>query len=122
MSVAIKTNIKQMPEYCDDCRWFGTRPHPYKGWSDLCELMNQCMDDDQPKEWIYDGNGRPQACPLIEVAEQTEPIPRDDHVETGNDHLEARCLNCHNAKACKENQWEGCVYEPTERGESDEAD
>ena len=24
----------------------------------------------------------------------------------------ARCLNCHNAKACKENHWEGCKYEP----------
>ena len=29
--------------------------------------MMQCMDDDQPKEWIYDGNGRPEACPLFEV-------------------------------------------------------
>ena len=26
--------------------------------------------------------------------------------------LTARCLNCHNAKACKENHWEGCKYEP----------
>ena len=26
--------------------------------------------------------------------------------------LTARCLNCNNAKACKEKHWEGCVYEP----------
>ena len=45
-------------------------------------------------------------------AEQTEPIPHDDYIESGNDHLEARCLNCNNAKACKEKHWEGCVYEP----------
>ena len=43
---------------------------------------------------------------------KTEPIPHDDYIETENDHLEARCLNCNNAKACKEKHWEGCVYEP----------
>lgn len=32
-------------------------------------------------------------------AEQTEPS------------LTARCLNCKDAKACKENHWEGCKYE-----------
>jgi hypothetical protein len=26
--------------------------------------------------------------------------------------LTAKCLNCHNAKACKENHWDGCIYEP----------
>ena len=67
--IAIKTSIKQMPEYCDDCRWYECRPHPMKGWTESCALMNQCMDDDQPDEWIYDGNGRPKACPLIEVKE-----------------------------------------------------
>jgi hypothetical protein len=30
------------------------------------------MDDDQPEEWIYDGNGRPKACPLVEVKEDTD--------------------------------------------------
>lgn len=43
---------------------------------------------------------------------KTEPISHDDYVETENDHLKARCLNCNNAKACKEKHWEGCVYEP----------
>ena len=37
-------------------------------------------------------------------------------VETAMDEpqlqLTARCLNCNNAKACKEKHWEGCVYEP----------
>ena len=65
--IAIKTNLKFMPEYCDTCRWYGTRPHPYKGWTEQCDLMGQCMDDDQPKEWIYDGNRRPAACPLVMV-------------------------------------------------------
>lgn len=43
---------------------------------------------------------------------KTEPITHDDYIETENDHLEARCLNCHNAKACKEKHWEVCRYEP----------
>ena len=49
---------------------------------------------------------------IMDEAEQTEPIPYDDYIESENDHLEARCLNCNNAKACKEKYWEGCVYEP----------
>ena len=143
--IAIKVEcMKHMPSDCDFCYWFGTRPHPYKGWTDICELTGHCMDDDQPEEWIYSGDGRPKACPLIEIAEQTEPqltekcpfddslpcewvctefgkckykpktepIPHDDYIESGNDHLEARCLNCHNAKDCKENHWEVCKFEP----------
>ena len=73
--IAIKSDaMERMPKYCDDCIWYGTRPHPHKGWTDMCELMGRCMDDDQEEEWIYDGNGRPKACPLIEVADtpQTE--------------------------------------------------
>ncbi len=28
--------------------------------------------------------------------------------------LTAKCLKCSNAKACKENHWDGCIYEPFE--------
>ena len=28
--------------------------------------------------------------------------------------LTARCLNCNNAKACKENNWQSCRFEPIE--------
>lgn len=66
--IVIKTNIRNMPEYCDDCRWYSTRPHPVKGWAEVCELMLECIDDDAPDEWKYDGNDRPKACPLLEVA------------------------------------------------------
>lgn len=76
--VAIKTSIKIMPEQCDDCIWYTTRPHPFKGWTDGCELMNHCMDDDQPKEWIYDGNGRPSACPLIEITDAVKGEQNDE--------------------------------------------
>ena len=63
------TYMKHIPEYCDNCIYYGCKPHPYKGWSDICELCGQCMDDDQAEDWIYDGNGRPKNCPLMEVDE-----------------------------------------------------
>lgn len=73
--IAIKTEVmSKMPKYCDDCIWMFTRPHPHKGWTDGCELMNHCIDDDQPKEWVYDGNSRPKACPLINVDETKEGL------------------------------------------------
>lgn len=65
--VAIKTTLSKLPDYCDDCQWYSIRPHPCKGWTEQCELMCQCMDDDADEGWIYDGNGRPNNCPLIEI-------------------------------------------------------
>ena len=58
--------IKEMPRSCDFCPHYETRPHPYKGWTDICGLCVQCMDDDAPEQWHWDGNGRPNACPLME--------------------------------------------------------
>lgn len=63
--IAIKTHLKHMPDCCECCQWYGR--HPYKGWTDLCKLVGHCMDEDQPEEWIYNGDGRPEACPLIEI-------------------------------------------------------
>jgi hypothetical protein len=65
--VVIKTSLKKLPEYCEECDWYTCRPHPHRGWTEICELECHCMDDNQPEEWIYDGNGRPKKCPLIEV-------------------------------------------------------
>lgn len=80
--IAIKTDIQDMPRGCDYCRWYGTRPHPYKGWTDICELMSQCMDDDQPEEWVFDGNKRPAACPLVEFDESAIIQREDDEDES----------------------------------------
>lgn len=65
--ICIKTNFEKLPEYCDDCCYFSSRPHPYKGWTVMCELLAHSIDDDEADEYIYDGNGRPNACPLMEV-------------------------------------------------------
>ena len=57
---------------------------------------------------------------LAEALRKTEPITHDDYIESENDYLEARCLNCNNAKACKEKHWDGCVYEPKYEGNCSE--
>lgn len=67
--IAIKTSIEKLPEYCENCRYYGVRPHPYKGWTDLCESCYQSMDDDSEEGWHYDGNTRPANCPLVEVSD-----------------------------------------------------
>ena len=36
----------------------------------------------------------------------------DWDANTPQTELTAKCLNCRNAKACKENHWDGCIYEP----------
>ena len=121
--IAIKVEcMEHMPSDCDFCYWFGTRPHPYKGWTDICELTGHCMDDDQPEEWIYSGDGRPKACPLIEVADRktennseetnNSTISKMEQVDEPQTQLTAKCLECNNSKACKENHWEDCRYEP----------
>lgn len=70
--VVIKTIMECMPSDCEDCIWFGSSPHPYKGWTDICKLMGHTMDDDEPEEWLYDGNGRPKACPLVEIEDEPQ--------------------------------------------------
>lgn len=70
--VVIKTSLRKLPKYCDDCIYYECRPHPYKGWSDSCGLCVQCLDDDNgDEEWIYDGDSRPKKCPLMEVKDES---------------------------------------------------
>ena len=57
---------------------------------------------------------------IFKTDRKTEPITHDDYIESENDYLEARCLNCNNAKACKEKHWDGCVYEPKYEGNCSE--
>lgn len=76
--ICIKTLLKELPKYCDDCVWYSSLPHPSKGWTEMCELEHHCMDDDQTDEWVYDGNGRPEACPLVEAEEKIDLSIDDD--------------------------------------------
>ena len=44
--VVIRTEFKELPECCEQCSYFGCRPHPYDGWMDLCELCGERIDGD----------------------------------------------------------------------------
>lgn len=86
MVVMKMAHMKHIPEYCDDCIYYGCKPHPYKGWTDSCELCMQCLDDDQEKGWIYDGNGRPANCPLMEVDDLQSESEHEPKSEWQKDH------------------------------------
>lgn len=72
MVVMKMTHFKHIPDTCDDCIYYSCKPHPYKGWSDGCELCGHCMDDDQEDDWIYGGDSRPKNCPLLEIPTSSE--------------------------------------------------
>lgn len=38
--VVIKTGMSELPQVCEECRYYGVRPHPYDGWMDMCELTS----------------------------------------------------------------------------------
>lgn len=69
--IVIKTEFVELPEYCEACRFFGSRPNPRDGWMDLCELCGERIDSDGCKDdgWCYDGNKRPDNCPMMEVTD-----------------------------------------------------
>lgn len=69
MFVVIKTGLKELPEYCDECIYYECKPHPIKGWSEHCGLFYESLDEDDCKEgWHYDGDTRPAKCPLVKAA------------------------------------------------------
>jgi hypothetical protein len=67
--VVIRTEFKEVPEQCEGCCYYVSRPHPRDGWMDLCELCGERIDVDGCKGdgWYYDGEKRPDNCPLMEV-------------------------------------------------------
>ena len=64
--VVIKTGMSELPQVCEECRYYGVRPHPYDGWMDMCELCGEKLDC-RGGGWDYDGNKRADNCPLMEV-------------------------------------------------------
>lgn len=40
MMVVIKTGMSELPQACEEFRYYGVRPHPYDGWMDMCELVD----------------------------------------------------------------------------------
>ena len=87
------------PKICDTCRYYNSN-------IPCGSTPSACKEADKFAEEFVDGlkKLKPKVEPTISKMEQV-----DDETQT---QLTARCLNCNNAKACKEKHWEGCVYEP----------
>ena len=71
-----------------------------------CEVKNYCddclyTDTCDSKEFFY-------AC----TSKAT--VSKMENVDEPQTQLKAKCLECNNSKACKENHWQGCRYEPLE--------
>ena len=64
--VVIRTEIKELPEYCEQCKYYYIRVRENGGYSDICELSGERIDADG---WCYDGEKRPDNCPLMEVSD-----------------------------------------------------
>lgn len=74
---------------------------------DTCRYAGEC-DWEPWQECPYE----PKTEPTISKMEQ---VDKDINVRSKDEpqiQLTARCLNCNNAKACKEKHWESCLYEP----------
>ena len=103
-------------------------------WCESCARKNLCyVADDRPKCFVpitsndrtADRKTEPQICETcrhwkcIAKEFQCETTkcqgyePQTEMEKSGSRAVQtARCLNCHNAKACKEKHWEVCRYEP----------
>lgn len=49
---------------------------------------------------------------MVLMSEAMKNFEQVEVADTPQTELTAKCLNCRNAKACKENHWDGCIYEP----------
>lgn len=65
--VVIRTEIKELPEYCEQCHYYGVHQNPYDRWLEKCELCRELLNN-TGGGWKYDGSKRPDNCPLMEVS------------------------------------------------------
>ena len=84
-------------------------------WCESC-AKNLCyVVDNRPKCFVPITNtasGTPESylAKSLRYSQDSHEIATDEP----QTQLTAKCLNCHNAKACKENNWQGCRFEPIE--------
>ena len=107
-----KADVKMIKERTNEC-WYDTKILANAVYLILEELTaTDTADTPQTEEtcercvyvrgsqWCQGCNGTPKRWDGEKI------------VDTPQTELTAKCLNCHNAKACKENHWDGCIYEP----------
>lgn len=48
--IAIRTEIKELPEYCEQCKYYYLRVRGKSGYSDICEISGERMDYGECKD------------------------------------------------------------------------
>lgn len=67
--VVIKTEMSKLPKGCEDCSYFRLRMHPIDGIEDMVCRLSGAMLISRDERRNYDGEKRPDNCPLIELVE-----------------------------------------------------
>ena len=68
--VVIRTEIKELPEYCEQCKYYYIRVRENGGYSDICELSGEHLNYGEcTGGWYYNGLARPVNCPLMDVSD-----------------------------------------------------
>ena len=95
------SKMEQVP-HCIDCTHYGDYEVCKGCDDDYNKFKSYYEPKDEPQTCSV--NGRPYDCGKCEYFRCTADEPQIQ--------LTVRCLNCNNAKACKEKHWSGCIYEP----------
>ena len=54
--VVIRTEIKELPEYCEQCKYYYLRVRETGGYSDICELSGEHLNYGEcTGGWYYNG-------------------------------------------------------------------
>lgn len=67
--VVIKTERSKLLNGCEDCSYFHLRMHPIDGIEDMVCRLSGVMLISREERRNYDGEKRPDNCPLMELVE-----------------------------------------------------
>ena len=100
--------IDETEHTCQFCyyEYFDSRAYPCS----MCVCGEERKDMFMPKG----RQNKRKTEPTISKMEQDDEPQTEWEKSASKAVLTARCLNCNNAKACKENNWQGCRFEPIE--------
>ena len=67
--VVIKTEMSKLQKGCEDCSYFCLKMHPIDGIEDMVCRLSGVMLISRDERRNYDGEKRPDNCPLMELVE-----------------------------------------------------
>ena len=122
--MAVIIPMAKMPNNCEECDlkalcpdyWTKIREeYTRPSWCQLDDLdaITFCGVPMEEAVNVMQMYRRGELVHFKDYAIKTEPtISKMEQVDEPQTQLTAKCLECNNSKACKENHWQGCRYEP----------